>query len=338
MLNNLNQGLAPGGSASHLTGWWVPVTLVVVTIRYRTMMQDNARWDGFDLRPSDVVISTPPKSGTTWTQMLCALLIFDGPDFPAPMSELSPWLDQSIRSREEVYAVYGAQQHRRFIKTHTPIDGLPWHPDVTYVVVGRDPRDVMVSMEHHFANMDLDRVLMLRDRAVGNDDLDTLPPRPPLSDDPQERFRTFVHNTELARGMNLTQVLHHLETAWERRALSNIVMCHYADYTADLPGEVLRLAHALNIAMTVDRAHELAAEASLDRMRGRAVEVIPNAGAIWKNDQAFLRTGGFGEWRARVNGDDLAEYDAVVRATVSLDLAAWVHRGRIASGVDPDTR
>ena len=86
---------------------------------------DSARWDGFEFRPSDVVISTPPKCGTTWTQMLCALLIFDGPDFPAPLSELSPWLDQTIRRLDDVRAMYGSQRHRRFIKTHLPIDGLP---------------------------------------------------------------------------------------------------------------------------------------------------------------------------------------------------------------------
>ncbi|MDF2758993.1 MAG: hypothetical protein K0S99_1625, partial [Thermomicrobiales bacterium] len=42
--------------------------------RYRSIIADSARWDGFAFRPGDVVISTPPKSVTTWTQMLCALL------------------------------------------------------------------------------------------------------------------------------------------------------------------------------------------------------------------------------------------------------------------------
>src|SRR4051812_44551059 len=128
-----------------------------MTVRYRSLISDNARWDGFTFRPSDIVISTPPKCGTTWTQMLCALLVFDGPDFPAPLSQISPWLDQSLRPLDEVYARYEAQRHRRFIKTHTPLDGVPMPDDVTYVVVGRDPRDVMISMEHHWANMDLER-------------------------------------------------------------------------------------------------------------------------------------------------------------------------------------
>jgi hypothetical protein len=305
-----------------------------MTVRYRTLIMDSDRWDGFKFRPSDIVISTPPKCGTTWTQMLCALLIFDGPDFPAPLSELSPWLDQTIRRLDDVRDTYAAQAHRRFIKTHTPLDGLPMRDDVTYVVVGRDPRDVMVSMEHHLANMDLERVLALRGEAVGNDDLDTLPPRPPASDDPAERFRTFVRFTGDSGPVSLMSVLHHLDTGWERRHSPNVVMCHYADFTADLPGEIVRLAAALDIRTTEDRASALAAHAALDRMRDRAVEVLPNAGAIWRDDRAFFRSGAFGEWRTRVTDDDLTEYDARVQRLASPELSAWAHHGRLASGVE----
>src|SRR5215207_2362555 len=130
--------------------------------RYRSIVADSARWDGFVFRPGDIVISTPPKSGTTWTQMLCALLIFDGPQFPAPLGDVSPWLDMCNRPLAEVTAVLAAQTHRRFIKTHTPLDGLPLHADVTYLVVGRDPRDVAISSEHHTANLDVERFMALR--------------------------------------------------------------------------------------------------------------------------------------------------------------------------------
>ncbi len=160
--------------------------------RYRSIIADSGRWDGFAFRPGDVVISTPSKCGTTWMQMLCALLIFDGPEFPAPLDEVSPWLDMCTRPLAEVTAALAAQTHRRFIKTHTPLDGLPLHADVTYLVVGRDPRDVAISLEHHVANMDFERFLELRAAAVGNEDLAELPERRVPSEDPVERFRTFV--------------------------------------------------------------------------------------------------------------------------------------------------
>src|SRR5690349_24298629 len=103
--------------------------------RYRSIVADSARWDGFEYRSGDIVISTPPKCGTTWTQMLCALLIFDGPEFPAAMDQMSPWLDACNRPLADVWTSLAVQGHRRFIKTHTPLDGIPQHPDVTYLVV-----------------------------------------------------------------------------------------------------------------------------------------------------------------------------------------------------------
>src|SRR5690242_5213672 len=125
--------------------------------RYRTFVDDSARWDGFAFRPGDIVISTPPKAGTTWTQMLCALLILQDPDLGhQTLTQLSPWLDMLTRTRADVFAQLAAQTHRRFIKTHTPLDGLPIEEQVTYVCVGRDPRDAAVSWFHHMANVDME--------------------------------------------------------------------------------------------------------------------------------------------------------------------------------------
>jgi hypothetical protein len=309
--------------------------------RYRSILTDSARWDGFVFRPGDVVISTPPKCGTTWTQMLCALLIFDGPAFPAPLGDLSPWLDMCNRPLAEVTAALAAQTHRRFIKTHTPLDGIPLHADVTYLVVGRDPRDVMISYEHHAANLDFAHFLALRATAVGNEDLAELPvPRLP-SGDPIEWFRIFVTDeSRIIPPPTLASVLHHLDTGWQRRRELNVALFHYADLTADLPGELLRLAHVLGIPCSPERARELAPEASLARMRERAADDAPSASpgtrGGWKDVRAFFRSGGIGEWRARLSATDLASYEARVAALVSPDLAAWAHGGRLASGIDPE--
>jgi hypothetical protein len=305
--------------------------------RYRSITADSGRWDGFAFRAGDVVISTPPKSGTTWTQMLCALLIFDGPTFPAPLGDISPWLDMNIRPLAEVTATLAAQTHRRFIKTHTPLDGLPLHPDVTYLVVGRDPRDVAISWEHHAANLDFARFLELRAAAVGNDDLAELPERPVPSDDPVERFRTFVAAETPGGSPTLASVLQHLDRGWQHRGDPNVALFHYADLQADLEGELLRLARVLEIPCSPERARELAAEASLPRMRERATDDAPNARrGTWKDVRAFFRSGGTGEWREHLSAADLAAYEARVAQLAGPDLAAWAHGGRLASGVDPE--
>jgi aryl sulfotransferase len=297
------------------------------TTRYRSLVFDSARWEGFELRPGDVVVSTPPKCGTTWTQLCCALLVHGGPDLPEPLEQLSPWIDMAIHRVEEVHAALEAQPHRRIIKTHTPLDGVPFHPEVTYVVVGRDPRDVAVSWEHHMANLDMGRLLELRAAAVFDPDDDWFPPIPSVPESPEARYRQFVAADDDGM-MNLASVLQHLAVAWERRHLPNVQLVHYADLRSDLPGELLRLAAALDIPLTVERAAELAEEATLDRMRDRAEEVTPSASVgLWRDARRFLRTGGRGEWRALVTPAVEDLYRRRVAALVPADLATWAHAG-----------
>src|SRR5258705_4214020 len=122
------------------------------TRSYITAVSDSTRWDGFRARPGDIFVCTPVKSGTTWTQMLCAMLVHQSTTFPQPLNRLSRWLERHRDPLDEVLASYEAQPHRRIVKTHTPLDGLPDYPEVSYVFCGRDPRDVFCSGLDHMDN------------------------------------------------------------------------------------------------------------------------------------------------------------------------------------------
>ena len=283
-------------------------------MRYRSFVADSARWDNFEFRAGDIIISTPPKCGTTWTQMLVALLVFDGPVFPAPLELVSPWVDMQTRPLDEVLAACAAQTHRRFVKTHTPLDGLPQCHDVTYVVVARDPLDAAVSMMHHRANTDLDRFIEVRAAAVGLDDLAELAPPVTEPEDPADWLRAFFEGAGINGMGNLGDVAHHVGDAWSRRELQNVALFHYADFRADLPAELCRLGAAIGIELSSDRAHELAAEASITRMRERAAEVVPNASnGQWHSTESFLRSGHSGEGRSLLTDDDLARIRSAPR-------------------------
>src|SRR3989440_9257959 len=208
--------------------------------RYRNLIMDSRRWDGFTFRDDDIVISTPAKCGTTWMQMLCALLLFRTPDLPAPLARLSPWLDMQTRPLDEVIRDLEAQTHRRFIKTHTPLDGLPFDERVTYICVGRDPRDAAISSINHLNNMDREVLVRARAWAVGSDDLTSLlPAGQPQGEDPVARFWRWVEDDVPPReGLEL--LLHHLATFCDRRQAANVVLVHYADLQADLEGEMRR--------------------------------------------------------------------------------------------------
>ena len=58
--------------------------MVGTPYRYQSPEEDSGRWLGFPFRDGDIVISTRSKTGTTWVQTICALLIFGAPELPRP--------------------------------------------------------------------------------------------------------------------------------------------------------------------------------------------------------------------------------------------------------------
>ncbi len=303
-------------------------------VRYRNVIFDSVRWEGFEFRADDIVISTPPKCGTTWTQMICALLIFGTADLPQRLDQITPWLDQSTRNLDDVFGAYAAQEHRRFIKTHTPLDGLPFDERVTYVTVGRDPRDVALSMDNHMENIDWDVVLALRERAVGSDDLDELLPGgvPKATEwSMAERFWFWVEESNVPN-RGLAPTLHHLETFWDVRERPNIVLLHFAELQADLEGQMRALAARLGIDVDDDRWPELVRAATFESMKSHAADVAPNAtNSIWRDTDRFFNKGTSGQWRELLDDEGLRRYERRVNELIGRDLSAWVHRGPITN-------
>jgi aryl sulfotransferase len=108
-------------------------------------------WNGFPFRDDDIVIATYAKAGTTWTQQIIAQLLFVDAD-TLPVVDMSPWLDLRVPPNEVKLEALAAQAHRRFIKTHLPVDALVYSPLAKYIYVARDGRDVVWSMYNHHAN------------------------------------------------------------------------------------------------------------------------------------------------------------------------------------------
>lgn len=292
--------------------------------RYTEPDADNARWEGFEFRDGDAVIAAPSKSGTTWTQLLVALLVFDGPNFPEPIGKISLWMDQRTRPVEEAHATFAAQEHRRFIKTHTPLDGVPIVDEVRYLCVGRDPRDAAISMLHHADNMD--RIafarLLTADARPGDE-----PPKPRPDLTFEERIDRFIDGDDFP-GWNLRFLAHHYMTFWEQRGRENVALFHFDDYRRGLPAEIQRMAAHLEIEVSPERAAELADEADIERVRSRAADVAPEAHlGVWKDTTRFFRSGKSRQWEDRFTAEQQDRYEALVAELVPEDLAAWMHGG-----------
>src|SRR3546814_18287102 len=86
------------------------------------------------------------KSGTTWTQQIVGQLIFGG-EPGVDVASISPWVDLRVPPREVKLPALEAQSHRRFLKTHLPVDALVFSPVAKYLYVARDGRDVVWSKD-----------------------------------------------------------------------------------------------------------------------------------------------------------------------------------------------
>ena len=296
---------------------------------YKNLVYDSTRWDGFRFRDDDILICTPPKCGTTWTQTICALLVFGPPPFPASLDLISPWVDMLTRSRDAVFADLDAQTHRRFIKTHTPFDGLPWDDRVTYLCVGRDPRDVGISWDNHMDNMDLAVLLGRRQEVVGLDDVADMlaagpPPRPESA---LERFWLWADMPADSPLTGLAAILNHLETFWAVRDRPNVIMIRYEDLQADLEGTMRMLAARLGIDIPEERWPRLVEAATFESMRGRATELAPNSTAkLWHDNTQFFHRGTSGQWRDLLDDAGVARYLARASSLASPELLEWIHQ------------
>ncbi|HEY7042239.1 MAG TPA: sulfotransferase domain-containing protein [Nocardioidaceae bacterium] len=305
-------------------------------VQYKTVVYDSSRWDRVVFRPGDIVITTPAKCGTTWLQMICALLVFQTPDLYAPLDTISPWVDMLTKDLPSVLATLEAQEHRRFMKTHTCFDGLPFDERVTYICVGRDPRDVAVSWDNHRANTDMIAFLAARERAVGLDDIaDLLADGPPVEPEAWgDRFWAWVENEEpVGAASSLHTTLDHLGQAWGRRERPNVLLLHYQDLTDDLDGQMRVIANRLGITVPETTWPELVEAATFDRMRERATEIAPETPKrLWLNERDFFRQGRSGQWRDLLDDTDVARYAAAVERWADPEVAAWVHRPPLPAG------
>lgn len=297
-----------------------------VTETYTSIAMESARWKDFEPRPDDIVICTPPKCGTTWMQMICALLIFQTPKFEKPLSEYSPWLDMLILPVDEVLEKLSKQTHRRFIKTHTPLDGLPYHDDVTYLVVGRDPRDAFISMQPHLKNMQPEKIMTMIENATHEVVL------PDMSeDDLGIRFQRWMAASGKpgdGDDVGSASVLSFIATYWQYRHLPNINFIHYSDLKSDLRQQMERIAAILNIEVPEEKWPTLVEAAGFESMKSNADNIAPDAEKnLWQSNAGFFNSGKSGQWQELLNDEDIAFYHQQLKERASPELARWLEFG-----------
>lgn len=304
---------------------------------YKSYRVDSTRWEVYRPREDDIIISSYLKSGTTWTQSIVRELIVHSLDehdlrqperVPLPDNLSSLWLDNRWRrSVETLYEQLEARQHRRFIKTHSPLDGLPFYPQVKYLVVARDTRDVFMSLWNHYSSYTEPFYNLLNEA----------PDRPgaPLPRCPEDIhvfWQSWISRGWFdweQEGYPFLGHMHHTQTWWNYRHLDNIQLFHYADMLADPKGEIKRIATFLGIEVSDETLDTIIQTTSLSAMRKRAREA-GRYGGFKKGPETFFFKGTNGRWRDVLTEDELAMYEMTKSKVLSPDCARWLEQGRAA--------
>jgi aryl sulfotransferase len=221
-----------------------------------------------------------------------------------------------VPPKEVKLAAIEAQTHRRFIKTHLPVDALVFSPRAKYLYIGRDGRDVIWSMYNHHVNANEDwyRALNESPGRVG-------PPIPKPPKDIRQYFREWLEGD----GYPFWPYFENVRSWWEVRDLPNVLMLHFADLKRDMEGGIRTIASFLEVDVDEARLPAIVEHCSFDYMKKNATKAVPLGGAFWEGGaETFIHKGTNGRWRDILTPEDCAAYETKARAELGETCARWL--------------
>ena len=288
---------------------------------------DSTIWNDIAFRDDDVIIATYAKSGTTWMQQIVAQLLFDA-DPGVAVAEMSPWVDLRVPPKAVKLPLLEAQTHRRFMKTHLPVDALRFAPQAKYLYVGRDGRDVVWSMYNHHVNANQSWYDALNDTPgrVG-------PPIGPPPADIRQYWREWFDRD----GHPFWPFWENVRSWWAIRDLPNVKFVHFADLKKDMAGEIRGIADFLGIDIDEARWADILTHCSFAWMKKNATKTVPLGGAFWDaGAEVFINKGVNGRWTESLTPAEAAAYEERSRAELGDACARWLAvGGPVKSSVSP---
>ena len=234
---------------------------------------------------------------------------------------MSPWMDLRVPPKEVKLPFVEAQEHRRFMKTHLPVDVLVFSPRAKYLYIGRDGRDVVWSLYNHHVNANALWYEVLNDTPgrVG-------PPIEPPPDDVVQYFRDWLERD----GHPFWPFWENIRSWWKIRDLPNVHFVHFADLKADMGGEIRKMAAFLEIPINEDVWPQILEHCSFDYMKANATKSVPLGGAFWgAGARVFINKGVNGRWTELLPEEDRRHYEERALAELGPECAEWLATGKL---------
>jgi len=185
-------------------------------------------------RPDDVVISVPGKSGTTWSMNIVYQLREKGSRNFHDIYEEVKWIEvlESPTATEEdmVKKIDGWSPDRpRAFKTHSSPPDLPFRDDVKYLVVVRNPEEVMVSLKAFLSKLSPEFLKWwgLPGEMLQFPDLDSF-------------YNGFIKAAKLDE-----KLFQFVAEWWKLRHKPNVFMIHYSEMVKDHEGSIKKISDFL---------------------------------------------------------------------------------------------
>lgn len=185
-------------------------------------------------RDDDVVVSVPGKSGTTWTMNIVHQLrekgdrnfedIYAEVIWCEAMSTPDCTVDDMVKKMDGI-----SSSRPRAFKTHASPPLLPFHDKVKYVVVARNPEEVIVSMCTFFSKHSEEFL-----RSWG------APPEMFRFPNLEVFYNGFVKNAGFDKS-----VFKFVSEWWKLKEKDNVLMLHYNEMVADHEGSIKKISDFL---------------------------------------------------------------------------------------------
>lgn len=200
------------------------------------------------MQPSDIVVATFPKSGTTWMQQIChGLRAYGDMDFEE-IGRVAPWIE-----RGHMFGIDATQpqdHEPRVFKTHLEYANV--NKGARYIHIVRDPKDVLVSF-YRFLSMAL-----IDPDAIS---IDTFADVWLFADQLAERA-----DPDAPFGPNLYNYWRHLIDWWRARDVAPVLTLAYEQMHRNLPLHVARVAEFMGIASYASRVDLATLQATFEFM------------------------------------------------------------------------
>lgn len=281
---------------------------------------DSTIWNDFRFRDDDIVISTYAKSGTTWMQQIVAQLLFNAEE-GLEVAEMSPWIDLRIPPKEIKLPAVEAQSHRRFVKTHLPVDALVFSEKAKYIYIGRDGRDVLWSLYNHHLNANEAWYEAMNDTPgrVG-----------PAIEHPSSSVIQYYNDWLEKDGFPFWSLWENIRTWWAIRSLPNVLFVHFAKLKEDMPGEIRRIAEFIETPIDESKWETILLHCSFDYMKANASKSVPLGGVFWDGGaETFINKGVNGRWRDVLSAEDVARYEQRAASELESSCAHWLATGEL---------